>query len=221
MEKKGLGKPLKSLTKLDTDSLLNEGSFINPESLAQKNMIDNESEEFLEFEKLLFIKNLKESLQFYKSFVGNVEIRRNEEIFTIYFKKPFMSTFITENIKNNLFYNKNRELHARLEQLIMNFDKYKREMQYLQKISRIKPIYFLIRSWRKAKDFSFLLIIFINILSLSIGYDNNSYIIQLNQIITIVQLGLGFWIFAFCVIERYPISMSKENPFKLKKVVYN
>jgi hypothetical protein len=168
---------------------------------------------------LIFLINLKDSLQFYKSFVGNVEIRRNGQSFTIYFKKPFMSTFITENIKNNLFLNPNKEHHARLEQLIRNFEKYKREMQYLQKISRIRLIYFLIRSWRNAKDFSLLLIIFINIFSLSTKNGDDSKITQINQIITIVQLCLGFWIFTFCVMERYPISMSKENRFKPKKVI--
>ena len=176
-------------------------------------------EKYKEYYELNSQKNMKASLLFYKGLVGSVEVQRGDELSKIYFQKPFVSDFKTANIKYNLIYNANRESdQARLEHLFYNVDKYYQEMKHRQLMYRYRILNFFIEFWRTLKDFSFVLIILINILILS-SYSNDSdtsddkkqaLLDDTTQIFTIIQLVICFLVVLFCMIERYPVSIHAQ-----------
>lgn len=199
----------------------NSEGFIESE---QKNVIgeyDKEilKREFKDFFEMKAIKNMKESLIFYKGLVGSVEIQKDEELSKIYFQKPFVSDFKTPNIKYHLIYNANRESdQARIEHLFYNIDNFYQEMKHRQRIYRYRLLNFFIEFWRSLKDISFVLIIIINILLL-ISYGHNvtetsadlqSQLTNVNQAFTIIQLVICFFVVIFCMIERYPVSIHQQ-----------
>ena len=98
-------------------------------------------ENFEEYFSLLVKNKMRKCFKFYKSLVGTVEINREGEISKIYFKKPFLSKYITPHIKEHLIYSANRNSdQERIEFFLYNIDLYQMELEWRQKLSRNKVI---------------------------------------------------------------------------------
>ncbi|CAD8068192.1 unnamed protein product [Paramecium sonneborni] len=169
-----------------------------------------------------------ESNQFYNQFIGRIEVvNQCGVIERILFQKPFVCKYITQNIKQSLIYESNRDSDEdRLSSLLENINFYHAQMIHYQKISTFPVMHFGQKYWRTLKDISFILCVFIvlffillpdDILDDSIFYledENNSQskkviaVLYLNNIITIIQIILNFIIIIFCAIERYPIAVN-------------
>lgn len=168
---------------------------------------------------LKFKEELEESLLFYRSLVGNVEIVNKGILRKVFFPKPFLSIYLTENIHNNLLIEgQNRILKGRLEHLLRNMSRYKDEMLHFRMIGRLKVLNFLVKSWRKLKDLSLFLIFFIVIFLFTGG--NSQSLFTINRVVTIIQLVLGVFVAIFCVLERFPMSMGLKYPFDEKIAGY-
>lgn len=155
---------------------------------------------------------LEECLGFYKSLVGNVEVMSRNGLRKVFFPKPFLSIYLTKNIHDNLLIEgQNRILKKRLEHLLRNLPRYKKEMLHFRMIGRLKFLDFLVKSWRTLKDLSLGLIFFIVIFLLT-GGDSQS-LFTINRVVTIIQLVLGVCVFMFCIVERFPMSMGLKYPF--------
>lgn len=159
-----------------------------------------------------FTEELQRCMRFYNSLVGDVEIVYEGVLRRIYFPKPFLSIYMTDNIKRNLLIEgRNNLLKTRLEHLLRNIECYKNEMMHFRMIGRIKFLNYLVKSWRTTKDISLVLIVFILLLLLSGDVGSLTII---NQIVTIIQLILGVFVAVFCIVERYPMSMGLNYPFQ-------
>ena len=155
---------------------------------------------------------LEECLGFYKSLVGNIEVMSRNGLRKVFFPKPFLSIYLTKNIHDNLLIEgQNRILKKRLEHLLRNLPRYKKEMLHFRMIGRLKFLDFLVKSWRTLKDLSLGLIFFIVIFLLT-GGDSQS-LFTINRVVTIIQLVLGVCVFMFCIVERFPMSMGLKYPF--------
>ena len=94
-----------------------------------------------EYHELIKNFKLKNSIEFYRELIGTVEIKRNKELSKIYFQKPFLSKYLTKNIKDDLIYKVNRNSNKeRLEYMFYNVSRYKIEMIHRQNISKYSVI---------------------------------------------------------------------------------
>jgi len=82
--------------------------------------------------------DLIEGFRFYNRFVGSVEIVKidentdTESLHKIYYKKYFLSAYMTENIKENIIHKVNRQSdQERINDFYRNKEKYRVEMEYI------------------------------------------------------------------------------------------
>lgn len=201
----------------DSYKLIQQNLFENQQNIARDcsktsiSLEESSEEKKTDTSDVISKNELQMCLFFYKSLVGYVEIINNGVLRKVYFPKPFLCIYLTPNIKRSLLIEgRNDLLKRRLEHLLRNLERYKGEMLHFRMIGRLKVLNYLVKSWRLIKDLSFVLISFI-ILFLLIGENVSS---QINQIVTIIQLILGVFVAIFCIVERYPLSMSLMPPFQ-------
>ncbi|EGR30317.1 hypothetical protein IMG5_135140 [Ichthyophthirius multifiliis] len=165
-------------------------------------------------------KRTDEFFKFYIRFLGCTEIvNQKNEIVKVYFKKPFISAFLSENVKNHLIFQSSRETNNERLEFLLNYKNFYQlqlnRKQEIQKQSKI--ISFFCNNWRIFKDISYFLVIIITITVITTYEDKNDgdgivilqWVDQLNQVITIIQLIISFIVVIFCAYERYPISIHK------------
>lgn len=106
----------------------------NQESALKKNL-SIAKEEYMTL-KLLF--KMKGCFPFYNKHVGRVEIVLADGSHKlVYFQKPFVTKFITKNIKSDVIFKTNRTSdQSRVEHLIDNFESYEWEMKYNQSLAK-------------------------------------------------------------------------------------
>lgn len=192
------------------------------DDLVRKESLRALREKHEDYMRMKVLAKLNQKLSFFRNLTGSVEIVRDETITKLYFQKLYCSEFKTPNIKDHLIYKANRDSNqARLEHLFYHVDSYHKQMVHRQKLSKNFILNTFTEYWRFFKDFSFILIVVINILQLmsykKSGPDPSSDISvsegTLENIIatvTIVQLILGFIVMISCICERYPISLDTE-----------
>ncbi|CAD8102848.1 unnamed protein product [Paramecium sonneborni] len=179
--------------------------------------------------ELVQVSRKDEFFQFFREFIGRVEVvNQFGEIERILFQKPFVCKYITQNIKQNLIFESNRESDEdRISSLLENINFYHAQMIHYQNVSTIPVMHFGQKHWRTLKDVSYILcvliILFFILMPDDISEDGNIFegedqnktqskkvqiVLYLNNIITIIQLILNLIIIIFCAIERYPIAVN-------------
>lgn len=190
------------------------------ENLVRKESLRVLRENHEEYMRMKSLAKLNQNLSFFRNLTGSVEIVRDEAITKLYFQKLYCSEFKTPNIKDHLIYKANRESNqARLEHLFYHVDSYHKQMTHRQKISKNFILNIFTEYWRFLKDISFILIVVINILQLmsykkqeggSSFSGSKATLDQITEVVTIIQLILGFIVMISCICERYPISLDTE-----------
>jgi len=120
---------------------------------------------------------MNKCLTFFKRQVGSVEILRNGKLNKCYFQIPFVCNFITENIRNHLIKEANRNSdQERINFFFQNVKGYKKEMLHRQKYAGRK-LYQLLYKWRSIKFPAYLFILFINynILMTNFQFEGTKY----------------------------------------------
>ncbi|CAD8067431.1 unnamed protein product [Paramecium sonneborni] len=185
--------------------------------------------------QLVQVSRNDECFQFYREFIGRIEVvNQFGQIERILFQKPFVCKYITQNIKQHLIYETNRESDEdRISSFLENINFYHAQMIHYQNVSTIPIMHFGQKHWRTLKDISYILCVFIilffilipddiadgNIVDNGDGdvdgdkeiiTDSNKVqlVLYLNNIITLIQLILNLIIIIFCAIERYPIAVN-------------
>ncbi|KAM3134788.1 hypothetical protein pb186bvf_013113 [Paramecium bursaria] len=188
-------------------------------------------------------KKMKENefFKFYRSYIGRVEVQnRYGHLEKVYFQSPFVTKFITPNVKKHLIYESNRQSdEERTKSLLQNTNFYLAQMEHNQQIQLNYIWRFGANHWRLLKDISFLLCSII-VLLLLLKHDTvvnskfgstvnvapdeytspfESFVSYINNIFTIMQLVLNLIIIVFCAAERYPISIrfgqGETNTYKI------
>ena len=92
-----------------------------------------------EFEDLRKKEKIQNCVSFYRTSIGTVEVCKKNELTKIYFAKPFLSHYLTDNIRYHLIYQANRNSdQERIEHLFFNVERYRREMLHRQYLSRFR-----------------------------------------------------------------------------------
>ena len=117
-------------------------------------------------------------LLFFKRFVGQVEIMREDStLIKCYFQIPFLCVHTSSQIRKHIKPNARDSDQERILNLSLNIDMYKNVMMSRQNYSRSKLKKVFIKNWRGIKDLSFLLVGLINLFFL-LGYERTT---QLNR----------------------------------------
>lgn len=136
----------------------------NADEQDDKNFSDKEQELIRMYKQQTKLLSMKESIAFYSSFVGSVEISRNGELCKVFYAILSEAKFITMNIKYDMIYNQNKNSdQERIEQFINQITKYRGEMVFQQKIDIYMFLRIFVKNWRSIKDASYFLVILISI----------------------------------------------------------
>ncbi|CAD8058778.1 unnamed protein product [Paramecium primaurelia] len=175
--------------------------------------------------KLVQVSREDEFFLFYREFIGRIEVvNQFGQIERILFQKPFVCKYMTQNIKQNLIYESNRETDEdRITSFLENINFYHSQMAHYQNVSTIPIMHFGQKHWRTLKDISYILCVVIVLFFILLpddiadgnlvqGDNDEDEIItdskKVQIIITVIQLVLNLIIIIFCAIERYPIAVN-------------
>ena len=166
-------------------------------------------------------KDLRSSMTFYLSYIGYVEIERNEVIYEHYFPIPFKCKFLTLASRKALIMDINRSSHQKkIEDFMRKVDIYMREMSHQQQLSRHPAIKKLTTRWQLYAKISFLFVLMINLQILFTfsgtleesmeEHPVNMFIITVMGIIQLITYMVSF---AFCLLEYFPNMLIVDNNF--------
>ena len=117
---------------------------------------------FIENEESIFY---NEARTFFNSYVASVEIHCKDSIEKVHFQIPYCCRYISDSIKHSMIYEVNRGSdQERIESFFFRFRHYEYEMRRRQRLFEIRPLYFLIKSWKFIKLANFVLIVVLNIM---------------------------------------------------------
>lgn len=199
---------------------------VNPEEQKRQ---EEEKEEYNQYKELKARKLLNEAIEFFKTYVQSVEIlNEDEEPKKQYFQIPFVCNFVTSNIEHHLIYQAPRDSdNERVEHLVMNVDRYLKEMEHRQKIARFSMVSWFTKNWRFLKDIAFLFVIACNIVILivfirdpeaetpiDVAFDTADIPQWADitfAILSIIQSIVAVISLFFCALERFPISVYRSR----------
>ena len=170
----------------------------------------------------------KAAFNFYMENISKVEISYRGNLARIFFKRPFMTRFLTDKSRKNLLVNiKNSTYQAKIEEFFRRIQSYKREMIYQQRLERYPFIARLASHWPIYETLTFYLTIIINIVLLAMIRETNYNLsIQHDEILAgILYILTGFQIifagfgFVSYVLEYSPIIY--RTPKSIENEAYN
>ena len=145
----------------DREATLND---ISP-TIVDLDLGDEEEDEYIHYLELRKTLDLNGCIEFFKGFIGSVEILKDEELSKCYFQVPFECDYITENIRNDLLFKANRNSDVeRLEHFMSRVELYKEELNHRQSISKLFILEWFVKNWRFFKDIAFLFVVMNNLL---------------------------------------------------------
>lgn len=177
---------------------------------------------------------LRESLRFYLKFVGSVEVQRAGKLTSVYFRVPFLSAFLTQNIQHSLEKESlSNNIQSRLLRLITFSQYFQYEMSYQQRISHWPILRLSLRVSQISRVLLFYIVLAINVLlildlavvDVDVDVDNNNPTAPyenrkaelsdaINSIFTmlyVVHILIALKVTVCEMIERYPVLAYYRN----------
>ena len=163
-----------------------------------------------------------EAYKFYSANISFVEINNNSQLIKCYFRVPFMCKYISKASRENLVLDIQRTTYQeKLEDFLNNSKVYQVEMKHQQKLARYPLIDDLACKWRVYADFSYLLVVVLNLLMLfSVEHESGntgSWKFTYGGFYTLmtpfaaIQVLLAFMIYFFYIVEYYPVISYKKR----------
>jgi hypothetical protein len=160
-------------------------------------------------------------MTFYLSYIGYVEIEKNEVIYEHYFPIPFKCKFLTTASRKELIMEINRSSHQKkIEDFMRKVDVYMREMSHQQHLSYYPALKKFTTRWQLYAKISFLLVLAINLQilftfsgTLEESIEEHPVNMVIITVMGILQLITYMVSFAFCLLEYFPNMLLNDNNF--------
>lgn len=168
--------------------------------------------------------------EFYLSFLASVEIDRDGTLEQSYFKVPAMIMFLSENMRNKMMYELNRNSHEeKVKSIFQHSELCQLHMYHLQQLSKFKTLTWWSSKYKSLADITFIMIVLVNLIllfSISSPNDQNFDIGNFPGQVFITIFGviliiISIAVYLLFIIENYPIILYEKFNKPKNTDIYN
>ena len=174
--------------------------------------------------------DMDRAYEFYLSLLASVEIDREGTLEQSYFRVPAMIVFLSEDMRNKILYQLNRNSHEeKVKSVFQHSELCQLHMHHLQQLSKFKTLTWWSSKSKSLADISFVLIVFINLIllfSISSPSDNNFNIGTFPgqvflTIFGVIVIILSISVYLMFILENFPIILYENFTKPKKSDIYN